>query len=92
MNRLGPDESELFANSGDSDDEATTARIESLISSYLERIAEANGGWTVLFRDPSDHRFWELTYPESELHGGGRPKLSVLSPAQAHQRYMFSEH
>ncbi len=29
----------------------------------------------MLYRDPADNRLWELSYPNSALHGGGPPML-----------------
>jgi hypothetical protein len=46
-------------------------RIESLTSSYLIEIGEDESGWNKLYQDPKDKRYWELSYPESEIHGGG---------------------
>ena len=46
-------------------------RIEVLISSTLKEIGSSEDGWDVLYVDPSDGRYWELTYPDSGAHGGG---------------------
>ena len=62
-------------------------RIEGLINNYLERIGQDASGWNVLFRDPYDGRLWELTYPNSELHGGGPPRLTVLTKEEALTKY-----
>jgi hypothetical protein len=64
-------------------------RIEWLTTGCLEKIAASN--WTILFRDPEDGRYWELTYPKGELQGGGPPRLTVLSPEKAHAKYQLSE-
>ena len=71
MTRIRPDESELVGVSVREGHDATSARIHALIQEHLQRLGDADGGWSVLFRDPEDGRLWELTYPESELHGGG---------------------
>jgi hypothetical protein len=65
-------------------------RIELLVSTYLRKIAVADGGWATLFQDPQDNRLWELTYPLSEMHGGGPPTLRVLSRAEAGQRFSLA--
>ena len=64
-------------------------RIERLTTAYLVRIAtdRASGGWAVLFRDPGDGRLWERDYPQSELHGGGPPRLRAITDAEAARRY-----
>ena len=56
-------------------------RINWLTTHYLRKVA--SGDWVVLYEDPDDRRFWELFYPESELQGGGPPRLTVLTRDQA---------
>ena len=53
----------------------------------LTELARAEEGWSILYRDPSDARLWELTYPQSHLHGGGPPALRVMSAAEAGAKY-----
>ena len=53
-------------------------RIEWLIESQLESLATT--GWETLYQDTRDGRLWERTYPQSEMHGGGPPQLSIVSP------------
>jgi hypothetical protein len=65
----------------------TTHRIQRLIAEYLKELGRGNGGWTVLYVDPSDGRFWELTYPEADTHGGGAPLLKHLDHQQARDKY-----
>jgi len=66
-------------------------RIEHLISSALVKkaISKESGGWETLYQDPSDLRFWELTYPQSGWHGGGPPALINLTEDEAKQKYDF---
>jgi hypothetical protein len=45
-----------------------------------------HNGWNALYRDPNDCRYWELTYPEGELHGGGPPQLRCLTADEARQK------
>ena len=63
----------------------TCERIEWLTSNYLRK--QAGGGWETLFRDPSDGRYWERTYPKGEMHGGGPPTLSVLNDEEARKKF-----
>lgn len=62
-------------------------RIEALTSSVLKEVAVSDDGWATLYIDPDDGRYWELTYPDNESHGGGAPKLSVILPEQAKLKY-----
>jgi hypothetical protein len=62
-------------------------RIDALTNKLLKEIAVSDDGWAILYVDPKDGRYWELTYPDNESHGGGAPKLSVLLPEQARLEY-----
>lgn len=62
-------------------------RIESLIAGPLQQVASSPDGWSNLYRDPSDGRLWEHTYPQGHLHGGGPPALACLGPAEAERKY-----
>jgi hypothetical protein len=42
-------------------------RILALTNSYLIEVSRDASGWNVLYRDPNDGRYWELTYPRGEL-------------------------
>jgi hypothetical protein len=60
-------------------------RIIWLINNILRKVADGN--WCVLYEDPEDGRYWELSYPQSELQGGGPPKLENLSTSVARDKY-----
>ena len=65
----------------------TSERIEWLVKNKLRRVAQSTDGWTVLYQDPADERFWELTYPESGSHGGGPPTVHAIAAVDARARY-----
>lgn len=70
--------------------DATCQRIEQLIAAnHLKQIAVSKqwGAWETLFQDPDDGRYWERTYPEGELQGGGPPRLAWLSRDDAKRKY-----
>jgi hypothetical protein len=92
VKQLEPSESDLIGHwvvsqSGNVEGDDTTRRIRWLVSRELTRLATDASGWDVLFRDPRDGRLWELTYPESERHGGGPPRLTVVAPEEAITKY-----
>ena len=64
-----------------------TKRIEQLIKEYLVEVSIAGNGWEKLFQDPKDNRYWELTFPKSEMHGGGPPLLKNISLAEVQKKY-----
>jgi hypothetical protein len=91
--KLLPTETELIGRGEMMDGrvlrDATSHRIDWLTGEYLEKIASTN--WETLFRDPEGGRYWERTYPRSEMHGGGPPALFALSVEKAHAKYGFTE-
>jgi hypothetical protein len=69
--RLRLDESDLVgqwvAVDGAALADPVTRRIEQLVAEVQEHIAVTDDGWSSLYRDPCDGRYWERTYPR-----GGR--------------------
>lgn len=65
----------------------TCERIEWLISNHLVQLGADSSGWDELYRDPDDGRLWELTWPQSEMHGGGPPRLTCLAIDAARAKY-----
>lgn len=65
----------------------TCERINELIRSHLQQLGHDASGWDMLYRDPDDGRFWELTYPQGHLHGGGPPQLRCLTLDEARKKY-----
>jgi hypothetical protein len=65
----------------------TCDRINELVRSHLRKLGHDASGWEVLYRDPDDGRLWELTYPQSELQGGGPPQLRCLRLDEARKKY-----
>ncbi len=69
------------------EEDAACERIRRLTRERLTEIASTDGGWTTLYQDLEDGRYWKLTYPHSEWPGGGPPKLRVLSKAEVAEKY-----
>ena len=67
--------------------DAVADRIKHLVAHRLDRVGSADGGWSILFRDPRDGRYWELTYPRSATQGGGPPRLRYLTVGAAKAKY-----
>ncbi len=64
-------------------------RIEALTRDSLNEVAVSSDGWETLYIDPNDGRYWELTYPSNDSHGGGAPKLSVILQEQVKTKYNY---
>jgi hypothetical protein len=69
--------------------DAICERIEWLISHHLRKVADRtqSGAWETLNRDPNDGRYWERTYPQGEMQGGGPPQLRCLTSDEAKRKY-----
>ena len=95
MNRLLPQETRLVGEFIQVDDRVVAdevcAQIDRLIETYLQRIKVHESGWEVLFRDPHDARYWELTYSQGEMQGGGPPSLICLSPELGKAKHDVSD-
>ena len=61
--------------------------INHLIAEHFKKVAERESGWISLYQNLLDRSYWELTYPEGELQGGGPPQLQQLSVEEVRQRY-----
>lgn len=62
-------------------------RIRALIADYLEEVGTDESGWSTLYRDPDDGRFWEQVFPYGYMHGGGPPSLVNLTEQKAREKY-----
>jgi len=67
--------------------DANCRRIEELTRRHLHEGARDESGWDILYVDPADDRFWELTYPDSGVQGGGPPRLACLIRDKAADKY-----
>jgi Immunity protein 27 len=93
MTKLQPEEIMLsgrwIVENGEAHGDAVCDRIAWLLSNRLRKLADSRqwGAWQTLYQDPDDGRYWERTYPQGELHGGGPPQLQSLSKEEAKQKY-----
>jgi hypothetical protein len=91
MMRLLPEENELvgqwiFRNNMIIPD-SVCERIKFLLNNHLTLIKSDDSGWNQLFKDNQDNRYWELSYPQGDLEGGGPPRLRSLSFEEANRLY-----
>ena len=70
--------------------DAATRRICELIKHELVEAGRSEDGWTILYPDRNDGRYWELSYPNSDQHGGGPPCLESLSRDVAVAKYQLA--
>jgi hypothetical protein len=88
---LQPDETVLEGKwivvNGAVDGDETCKRIDQLVRDHLQLVGTADDGWSKLFLDKNDGRYWEHTYSHSEWHGGGPPTLTWVSDEYAKSKY-----
>jgi len=53
--------------------------IDEMLTTKLEKVRTEEGGWIVIYRHCDTNQLWELSYPQSELHGGGPRRLRLIS-------------
>ena len=61
--------------------------IERILRDELRHIAYSDDGWEQLLLDKVVDEYWELTFPEGELHGGGPRMLSPVTNDYARTKY-----
>lgn len=54
------------------------AAINDLLATKLEKIGTHDEGWTTIYRHRETQQVWELSYPQSEMHGGGPRRLRLI--------------
>jgi hypothetical protein len=88
---LAPDEHLLVGAWVEQDGRPTLDEVDRrifwLVSRRLVARGLANHGWDQLYQDPRDGRYWELTFPEGSLHGGGPRRLECVAALVAAERY-----
>lgn len=89
--RLAPEETILTGSwifeDGRMAEDSVSVRIRKLVAEHLCLVARSADGWEKLYRDPTDGRYWELTYPHGAMQGGGPQALLVLSEDAAFKKY-----
>jgi len=59
------------------------AEAEQYARDRLAAVGAIPEEWVTLYRDESDGSHWLMSYPQSELHGGGPPKLEQVTEEAA---------
>ncbi|WP_032094840.1 MULTISPECIES: Imm27 family immunity protein [unclassified Alteromonas] len=61
--------------------------LETFISTKCIKIAVSESGWDTLYLEKANSSFWIKSYPNSSMHGGGKPILSKIDQALAKERF-----
>jgi hypothetical protein len=93
--RLEQCETELMGKwvvkDGHVEGDVTENRISWLTRNALRRIAFTSAGYDILYQDPGDGRYWELTFPHPQGFGVGPQKLSHLEKQSAVKKYKLDD-
>ena len=88
---LEPTERELIGSWVEHDGRRTHDQVDRrifwLVSQRLVARGHSDGGWDQLYLDPRDGRYWELTFPQGSLHGGGPRRLTCVGAFVAREKY-----
>lgn len=68
-------------------EDETSKQIHWLTASVFRQVAVDGDNWCSLYLDPNTGFFWELTYPHSDMHGGGPPNLKRLKKIDVNKKY-----
>ena len=71
-------EGHWITKDGDVIGDENCQRIKFLIENALEFVTQDESGWQKLYIDRAFNNYWELTHPQSEMHGGGPPTLKRI--------------
>ncbi|MDB5407069.1 MAG: hypothetical protein JWL84_1981 [Rhodospirillales bacterium] len=61
--------------------EGDSATINDWLATKLEKIQTDTSGWLILYRNRESGEFWEMSYPDGHMHGGGPRLLLCLGSA-----------
>ena len=64
-------------------------RAEEYLRINCVEITTDESGWITLFQDKLTKEFWLRTFPDSHLHGGGLPLLTLLSESDAKEKFQL---
>ena len=91
---IKPEEDKLiglwFMKDGRVESNEACKRINQLLRSHLKLVATDWSGWDKLYCDPDGGRYWELSFPFSERHGGGPPTLTRVERENVRDKYRLA--
>jgi len=63
------------------------SKVREFLEANCIEVATDESGWETLYQDKSSKEFWVRTFPDSHLHGGGLPLLTLISEPEAQKRF-----
>ena len=61
--------------------------VESYINLNLVKITTDQSGWDTLYLNKTSNQYWQHTYPNSQMHGGGQSQLQQVSEEFAKKKF-----
>jgi hypothetical protein len=61
--------------------------VDIYIDLNLVKVKTDESGWVTLYLHKTTNQYWVQTYPNSEMHGGGQPKLEQVAAAVAKKKF-----
>ena len=84
-------ENKLIGNwiekNGSVSQDSVCERIQWLTDTFFEQVIVDADNWSALYKNPDDRNYWELTYPQSHMQGGGPPTLQRVSDDYARKQF-----
>ena len=61
--------------------------VDIYIDLNLVKVKTDESGWVTIYLHKTTNQYWVQTYPNSEMHGGGQPKLEQIAAAVAKKKF-----
>lgn len=64
-------------------------RVKGYLEANCIEVATDESGWEILYRDSATKELWVRTFPDSHLHGGGLPLLTLFPESEAKEKFQL---
>ena len=61
--------------------------IEDFVSTKCKKVAVSKSGWDSLYIEKENGCYWNKSYPDGALHGGGQPVLSKIDKTVVKEQF-----
>jgi hypothetical protein len=64
-------------------------RVKDYLDASCIVVATDDSGWETLYQDKFTKELWVCTFPDSNLHGGGLPVLTLLCESEVKTKFQL---